>query len=207
MKTWKQNIKIDLTDDQTHLVKIIHNGKETEEVAKVFIRKDNGQVLGYGAGYNSPADVKTQEVIPIRDGGVIVDFAHWEAFIDHMIAKAMEGTRFWRLRLRTADVRIKCPLYEIEHRALVDSLKHAGIRDVQVSSENDIMTCGGDDQLSIDEEESKKLDKKLRTLHGDNSKSTPWETAICYCPAAEPRQDRKKFWHLFDDDNDEELPF
>ena len=141
MNGWKQYITIDLTDDQDNLVKIIHNGVEIEEVAKVFVRKDNGQILGYGAGYNSPADVETQEVIPIRDGGVIVDFAHWEAFIGHIIAKAMEGTRFWRLRLRTADVRIKGPLYEIEHRALVDSIQHSGVRNVQVSSLNDIKGC------------------------------------------------------------------
>lgn len=141
MNRWRQYITIDLTDDQNHLVKINHNGTEMKEVAKVFVRKDNGQILGYGAGYHSPADEDSREVIPIRDGGVIVDFALWEAFISHMIAKAMEGTRLWRLRLRTADVRIKGPLYEIEHRALVDSIQHSGVRNVQVSSLNDIKGC------------------------------------------------------------------
>ena len=62
--------------------------------------------------------------------------------------------------------------------------------------------------MSISEEERKILDIKLQMLLGDTPQSTPVRTAMCYCPAREPRtEDGKDFFAELFDDNEEDLSF
>lgn len=141
MARWKQYITIDLTDDTNNIVKIKHGDRVIEDIAQIISRKDDGKILGFGKGYHCPPEIECRVWRPIVMGGIVVDFAGWSAYIGHLISVVMKETRFWRLRLSSAEVLVKGPLSEIEHRALVDAIRFAGVRNVYVSSDNGFFTC------------------------------------------------------------------
>jgi len=141
MLRWKQYITIDLTDDTNNVVKIKHGGRVIEDTAVITVRKDNREIIGFGKDCQCPPGIECIVRPPIVMGGIVVDFAGWCAYIEHLISEVMSGIRFWRLRLSSAEVLVKGPLSEIEHRALVDAIRFAGVRNVYVSSDNGFYSC------------------------------------------------------------------
>lgn len=141
MTGWKQFAEVDLTDDQNNTIKVIHNGIMTEDVASVTVVKGTNNILGFGRDVKLSPEVESETLYPVVMGGVITCFELFSALMKHLVSKSMEGTKLWRLRLSSVEVKVKGPLSELEHRALVDAIEYAGARKVFVTSVNGFISC------------------------------------------------------------------
>ncbi len=132
---FSNDMGIDLGTANT-LVYVRGRGIVLREPSVVAVQEGTKNVFAVGKEAKAMLGRTPANIVAIRPmrNGVIADFESTEAMLRHFIKKAHDSSSFFQPRPRIA-IAVPSGITEVEKRAVVDSAKHAGAREVHILSE------------------------------------------------------------------------
>jgi len=147
MKMFSEDIGIDLGTSTT-LIYSRNRGLVLNEPSVVAISKDTGEVISVGLEAKRMIGKTPANIVALRPlrNGVIANFEATEKMIRYFIRKAVSKSRLFYPRIV---IGAPSGITEVERRAVIDSAKQAGAREVYVIEEAMAAAIGAD--LPIEE--------------------------------------------------------